>query len=583
MRQKTLSLVLANALGLAALTGVPVGLPVLAQEAAPTTSAAETVDSGAYLAANTAFADNDFRQAAGWFSRALIEDSSNAALIEKLAISELALGEVHSAAIAAERAQELAGPSHLPHLAILADRAQTGDFAAILADPGPDHPVGGLIVGLATAWAHIGQGSMSDALAALDKVKAVQGFESFALYHKGLALAAVGDMEGAEAILSGDKAGPLQLPARGVIAHVQILSQLERSADALKVLKDTFGDTPDPGIAAIRRQLEAGAPLPFDIARTPAEGIAEAFFSVAVGLNGQTEDAYVLLFARTAAALRPDNTDALMLSAELMERLSQPNLAQEIYGLVPADDPAALMAGIGRAEAMLAAGEPDQAVVVLQELVAANKDQPSAKFALGDMLRRLDRCAESIPHYDDALTHFPDPKTPGWQIYFNRGSCHERTGNFDGLVKDMRLALEINPNQPQVLNYLGYSYVDRGENLDEAMAMIEKAVAAEPEAGYIVDSLAWALYRLGRIDEALPHMERASLLEPVDPIVTDHLGDVYWVIGRQREAVFQWKRALSYKPTDKDAIRMRRKLEIGLDAVLAEEAAAPAKPVVNGN
>lgn len=574
MRQNFHSLVFASMI-----MALGSGPALWAQETTPAQTPAETVDSGAYLAAGMAFAVNDFRQAAGWYSRALVEDGDNAALVEKLAISELALGEIGSAAIAAGRARDLAGPSHLPDLALIADRAGNGDFAAILADPGPDHPVGGLIHGLANAWAHIAQGSMSDALAELDKVQAVQGFETFALYHRALALASAGDMEGAEAIFAGNDASTLQLPARGIIAHVQILSQLERNADALAVLEQAFGATSDPVIAEIRAKLQAGAPLEYDIARTPAEGIAEAFFSVAVGLNGQTEDAYVLLFARAAAALRPENNDALMLSAGLMERLAQPALAQEIYGMVPADSPSALLAGIGRAEAMLATGDKDQAVAVLQALVDANTDQPSAKFALGDMLRNLDRCAEAIPHYDAALSHFPDPKAPGWQVYFNRGACHERSGNFDGLVKDMRMALQINPGQPQVLNYLGYSFVDRGENLDEAMAMIQQAVAAQPDAGYIVDSLAWALYRLGRFDEALPHMERASLLEPLDPIVTDHLGDVYWMVGRKREAAFQWRRALSFKPTEKDAARIRSKLEIGLDAVLAQEKSEP----VNGN
>ena len=143
----------------------------------------------------------------------------------------------------------------------------------------------------------------------------------------------------------------------------------------------------------------------------------------------------------------------------------------------------------------------------------------------------------------------------------------------------MREALRLNPDQPQVLNYLGYSFVDRGENLDEALGMIERAVAAEPGSGYIIDSLAWAYYRLGRYADAVAPMEQASLLEPVDPIVTDHLGDVYWAVGRTREAEFQWHRALSYGPLEKDAVRIRAKLEKGLDAVLAEEGAAPIAPV----
>ena len=140
---------------------------------------------------------------------------------------------------------------------------------------------------------------------------------------------------------------------------------------------------------------------------------------------------------------------------------------------------------------------------------------------------------------------------------------------------DFRKALELNPDQPLVLNYLGYSLVERGEKLDEALGMIQRAVAAQPDSGYIVDSLAWALFTLGRYSEALDPMERASILEPVDPIVTDHLGDVYWAVGRKLEAEFQWHRALSFDPEEEQATRIRRKLEIGLDAVLAEEGALP--------
>ena len=149
----------------------------------------------------------------------------------------------------------------------------------------------------------------------------------------------------------------------------------------------------------------------------------------------------------------------------------------------------------------------------------------------------------------------------------------------DATVADLEEALRLNPEQPQVLNYLGYSYVDRGENLDEALGMIERAVAREPGSGYIIDSLAWAYYRLGRYAEAVGPMEQASLLEPVDPIVTDHLGDIYWAVGRTREAEFQWHRALSYGPEEKDATRIRAKLEKGLDAVLADEGAKPLAPV----
>jgi tetratricopeptide (TPR) repeat protein len=148
---------------------------------------------------------------------------------------------------------------------------------------------------------------------------------------------------------------------------------------------------------------------------------------------------------------------------------------------------------------------------------------------------------------------------------------------WDKAEADFRSALERNPDQPQVLNYLGYSMVEKGINLDEALSMIERAVEARPDSGYIIDSLGWVLYRLGRYDEAVEPMEKAVEIEAVDPIVNDHLGDVYWAVGRTREAEFQWHRALSFEPKEEDAARIRRKLEVGLDVVLEEEGAPALK------
>ena len=147
----------------------------------------------------------------------------------------------------------------------------------------------------------------------------------------------------------------------------------------------------------------------------------------------------------------------------------------------------------------------------------------------------------------------------------------------------MRLALKLSPDQPQVLNYLGYSFVDAGRNLPEALDMIKRAVAARPDDGYILDSLAWTYYRMARFDEALEPMEKAVELDAVDPILNDHLGDIYWALGRKLEAQFQWRRAQSFSPAPKDEARIRRKLAVGLDAVLKEEGAAPLSITADGN
>ncbi|MEO1239893.1 MAG: tetratricopeptide repeat protein, partial [Pseudomonadota bacterium] len=167
-----------------------------------------------------------------------------------------------------------------------------------------------------------------------------------------------------------------------------------------------------------------------------------------------------------------------------------------------------------------------------------------------------------------------------WVVHFARGITHEREDRWEEAEADFRKALELNPGQPQVLNYLGYSFVEMNTNMEEALELIEQAVEGRPDSGFITDSLGWALYRLGRYDEAVVHMERAVELEPVDPIINDHLGDVYWAVGRHREAEFQWHRALSFEPEEEDAERIRRKLEVGLDVVLEEEG-APALRMAN--
>jgi len=195
------------------------------------------------------------------------------------------------------------------------------------------------------------------------------------------------------------------------------------------------------------------------------------------------------------------------------------------------------------------------------------------QFALGDMLRNNERFDEAEIAYNAAIELRGEVTPDDWVLYFYRGICHEQSKDWAAAEADFRQSLALNPTQPQVLNYLGYGLIDRGEKLDEALGMIEKAVAGDPQQGYIIDSLAWAFFKLGRYEEALEPMERASLLEPVDPIVTDHLGDVYWMSGRKLEAQFQWRRALSFEPTEKDAERIRRKLEVGLDQVMADEVA----------
>ena len=552
------------------------GLPLAAQEvAAPPPFEG---DAGAFLAARTAASHADYAAAADWYARALLSDPKNPNLLDGAVMANVGLGEFGPAANMARALNDLGAKSQVAYLALLVVAISDEDYQGIIDRSADGVEKGALLDTLITAWAHLGLGRMSDATATFDRLTRSPEMAAFGLYHKALALASAGDFEGADAILSSKEAAALQQMRRGVLAHARILSQLERNADALKLLDASFVGEPDPELAQLRHRLSAGEPLPFDLVRTAKDGMAEVFYTLAMALGQEGDPTHTLIYARGAEALRPGQADTALLVAGLLEQQGQNDLAIEAYATIPADSPSFHVAEIGRAEATHAAGRTEAALEILQGLARSRSELQVAHVALADAYRRDERFAEARAVYDAAIALIKTPQPRDWPLYFSRGICAERLGDFDGAVDDMRKALQLNPDQPQVLNYLGYSYVDRGENLEEALAMIERAVAREPGSGYIIDSLAWAYFRLGRYAEAVEPMERASLLEPVDPIVTDHLGDVYWAVGRTREAEFQWHRALSYGPEEKDAVRIRAKLEKGLDAVLADEGAKPIAP-----
>ena len=541
---------------------------------------AHSFDAGAYLAARSAGIHDDFREAATWFGRALAADPDNLYLMEGAVVAQIGIGRMDAAIEIAKRLDAAGGKSQAASLALIGDQAHRGDFETMLTDIRDGRSAGRLMDRLLFGWAELGAGRVSESLEVFDELIASPGLEVFGLYHKALALASIGNFEAAERIFSGEENGPIRIVRRGSLAHIQILSQLERNEDAAEVLRASFASESDPASASLLARLEAGETLDYDVARNATEGIAEVFFTLGVALNGEAADSYTLLYSRIAAWLRPDHGDAVLMSAGMLENQEQFALADEVYALVGPDDDAFIPAEIGRARALNGAGDTDGAVRVLRELSTRYPDVFTIHLSLGDTLRRAERWAEATEAYTAALDLVEEPVSEGyWAVYYSRAITLERQKIWPEAEADFRRALALNPGQPQVLNYLGYSFLERRENIEEAMEMIERAVAASPDSGYIVDSLAWGLFILGRYEEAVEPMERASLLEPVDPVVTDHLGDVYWAVGRQMEARFQWRRALSFDPEEKDATRIRRKLEIGLDAVLEEEGAPPLRPV----
>ncbi|MEH7828182.1 tetratricopeptide repeat protein [Gemmobacter denitrificans] len=559
----------AIALALALLATVPV-------------RAEETADAGAYLAARTAAIEADFAAAADWHARALRADPDNLQLLDGAMRSEMALGRFDRAQVLAGKLAALGERNQMAALAEMTAEAAKGEFAAMIKARADGRSVAQLLDNLVGAWAEAGDGRMSDALAALDKIAGAKAPEAiFGAYHKALALASVGDFEGADRIFADPANAGLLTLRRAVLAHLQVLSQLERGPEALALLDKTYPKGADAGLDALRSRLESGEMLPWDVVTTPQQGVAEVLYTLATVLNGQADDSYTLVHARAALFLRPDHVEAALMAGGLLNAQGQHDLAVETYAVIPPTAPEFYMAEIGRADTLADSGKPDAAIEVMQALSKAYPGLFIVQRSYGDALRRQERFEDATRAYDAAIALIGTPQVQDWPIFFSRGICHERQKRHEQAEADMRKALELSPDQPQVLNYLGYNFLELNKNLDEALEMIQRAVALEPDSGAITDSLAWAYFRLGRYDDAVAPMERASMLEPVDPVVTDHLGDVYWAVGRKLEARFQWRRALSFSPEEKEAERIRRKLEVGLDAVLAAEGAPSLEAVKN--
>lgn len=530
---------------------------------------------GPYLAARNAQIENDFQAAAHYFTLALVQDPTNTDLMESAILALVGQGDIERAISVSRRLAGVNKTHQVANMLLLAEAVKADGYEAAIKLLEGGELVGPLVDKLARAWIQVGQGNMSAALSSFDEVANGEGTQSFGLYHRALALAMVGDLEGAEEILSGQAGASIPATRRGIIAQAEILSQLERNTDALTLIDTVFGNDLDPGLLDLRARLEAGEILPLNSIRNASDGLAEVFFSVAGALSGEASDGYTIVYTRVAEYLRPDHRDSILLTAQLLENMGRYELATSAYDRIPRDDPAFHSAELGRAESLRLSGKVDAAIEVLQQLSKSHAEQSAVHVALGDVFRRLSRYDEASEAYDRALALYETADMAQWSLYYMRGITHERMDRWDLAEADFRTALELNPDQPQVLNYLGYSLVEMRVKLDEALDMIERAVEARPNDGYITDSLGWVLYRLGRFDEAVGHMERAAELTPVDPIVNDHLGDVYWAVGRRREAEFQWNRAMSFEPEEEDGERIRRKLDVGLDLVLEEEGSDP--------
>ncbi|MBR9973082.1 tetratricopeptide repeat protein [Magnetospirillum sulfuroxidans] len=526
---------------------------------------------GAFLAGRLAQGQGDTDDAADFYAAALASDPDNADLLQRTFTLMVAEGRLDSAIPMARRLQDLDAESAMPVLvAGLADvrggllgQAESR-FAGL-----PRRGLNGLVGPLMTAWALAGQGQYEPAIAALEPLSQTKGFAGVKAYHAALINDLAGRPEAAEAGYGEALSG--QLSIRGIEAAGSFF-QRHGQAERAKELYDRYQrEHPETLLFDGASLLKAGHGIAPAVPDAQA-GMAEALFDVATLMRqGNGQDA-AIVFSRLALYMRADFPLAGAVLGDMLSAQDRREAANAVYGEIA---PTAAAHAYGQLRIAVNLEELGDTASALSRLATLVKDRPDSLDPLvtkGDILRRKKRFAEAAEAYGEAINRVgADLSMQHWPLLYSRGICLERTKQWTGAEADFKKALELKPDQPDVLNYLGYTWVDAGINLEEGRAMLEKAVSLRPRDGAVIDSLGWALYRLGDYHNAVKFLERAVELKAEDPTLNDHLGDAYWQVGRVSEAMFQWQRAMGLDPEPEQIAPLKEKLRSGQ---------VPANPVV---
>lgn len=361
------------------------------------------------------------------------------------------------------------------------------------------------------------------------------------------------------ALVGIEGAGALFAPDYG-----GFLERRGRWADAVAVYDRALAQSPkDAGLRAARARAVSrkGAPaLP-----TPRQGAARGMVAQAAQMLGDRQFEMAIAYLRMALYLDPARDEARVLMGDAMAAGKDIAGARAAYAVVGPGSPQYSVARAKLAWTYQQSKEGETALRLAREGLDSAPTDDEAAITYSDLLRANDHYAESVTVLDGVIGRAGP--TPDWRLLYMRGVALERVGRWPEAERDLRAALASEPNEPELLNYLGYSWIDRGERLGEALDMVKRAVAANPRSGAIVDSLGWAYYRLGDYRNAVEQLETAVLLEPADPEINNHLGDAYWRVGRRIEAEFQWKRTLGLDPPEKIKAEAEAKLKSGLGPV----------------
>ncbi|MGN8020064.1 tetratricopeptide repeat protein [Phyllobacterium sp. 22229] len=528
--------------------------------------------SGAFLSARTAERSNDFDSAISFYRQALAYDPKNKELRQSLLLVLLTDGQFKEALPIAQELKSVPEIERFSRLALGIDAMNKKQYQKVdnLMLLSLQSDLDRMITGLISAWARAGAGKPNEALAMISKLKGPDGFALFKIYNSAL----IADMAGQK-----DKAAAFYQSAlddRPSLAAAP--DTYERLIEAYASFKMRNGDK-DGAEALIKdasevlsgrmvlvefgKQLSAAKTVK-PLVQTPQQGAAEVLYTLATAINRSGAEAFSKLYLQMSLPLRPDHDATLFQIGDISAKLEQPEKAVEYFTRIPSDSAYNRDAEMQIAINLAILKRHDEAITHLNGLLAADPKDIRTYLAIGSIYAQDKNYAKAAETYDKAVAAIEKPERNDWMIFYQRGIAYERLKQWDKAEPNFTKALELYPDQPQVQNYLGYSWIDMNIKLEQGLDLIKKAVASRPQDGYIVDSLGWAYYRMGNYADAVIQLEQAVKLRPEDATINDHLGDAYWRAGRKLEATFQWAHARDSKPEPEDLVKIEEKLKNGL-------------------
>jgi tetratricopeptide (TPR) repeat protein len=537
-----------------------IGIGVDQKTSLPEATQAESF--GDYLSARLAASDHNMADAARLYAASLASDPDNVDILSRAFLYAAASGDVTTAAKLADRVVEKQPDNRAARLALAVAAIEKHDYAGARRDlsQSAKGAFTELTLVLLDAWASTGAGDLKAADADLGQVVTQGGTEALAQFHRALIHDLAGDKEGADkAYLAAVAAGGTS--PRIAEAFGRFLERERRREDVRAYYTKLAAEPALQLMAAQGLARLAASETPDRLVSSPAQGAAEALFGIAASLSDQNSADVAVFYLRLALFLEPDMELAKIVLADRFEALNKYEDAIVAYKSLGDNSLYRSAAAVQIALDETKLGKNDEAIAELKAMTGRAPKDITVWTALGDAYRNETKFTEAADAYDHAVALLGDDRKTSWPLYYARAIAEERSHRWDAAEIDLKHALQLSPEQPQVLNYLGYSWVDQGRNLPEALAMLEKARSLSPFDGYIVDSVGWAYYRLGRYEDAVKTLEAAILLVPGDATVNEHLGDAYWKIGRKRDARFQWSHAVAFGTDKTQKTELEKKLQ----------------------